>query len=747
VGQAGDSAVDIGLIVAATTGEPGVASWLLWKALAWLGVAAGLTFVIFVHELGHFLVAKACGVKCEKFYVGFDFFEFRIPFTKWKVPRSLVKFQWGETEYGIGSLPLGGYVKMLGQDDDPRNAETEAARIRSEAIADPSGPPPQTPEEAPVPAQTVEGKTVLLDPRSYPAKSVPARMAIISAGVIMNLIFGVILAAIAFSGGVRELPATIGAVTPGSPAWTAGIVPGSKILQVGRHGAPYEHLRFEDLTTSVVLNGYERDLPILIRRPDGQEVWYELRPSDRLKPITKRPTLGVVHEASGQVRVHRAPADYLNPITAPALADKDKVVAIDGQTLEAGWDIAAILARKPAGAVTLTVERFMGDDKSAEKRTETLTISVPERPMRDIGAAMQIGPIVAVRKGSPAEEAGFQVKDQIIEINGEPAGDALSLPQRLVQLGASLDPIKFTVSRTDRQGAESKRTLTVKPEQPLQFNDDFPLGGPTAIESIGVAYTVTHTVAAVDPAGPAASAGLVAGDVVTHVEFVPAGEKQREREREILPSDAFKPIALDDNLKSWTYVFTRLQLSLPDTKIKLTWTHDGREMSATLDNADSTTFFDESRGLSFYGDWYPHIADGPGDALRLGFRETKERLREVVLILHSLVTGRISPTNLSGAPGIFVAAASFASEGPSKLLIFLTMLSANLAVLNFLPIPALDGGHMLFLAAEGIRGKPVDERLQIRLTIAGVICLLSLMVFATAMDIGRFAEMIQEWFG
>jgi regulator of sigma E protease len=75
------------------------------------------------------------------------------------------------------------------------------------------------------------------------------------------------------------------------------------------------------------------------------------------------------------------------------------------------------------------------------------------------------------------------------------------------------------------------------------------------------------------------------------------------------------------------------------------------------------------------------------------------------------------------------------------------MLSANLAVLNFLPIPALDGGHMLFLAAEGIRGKPVDERLQIRLTIAGVICLLSLMVFATAMDIGRFAEMIQEWFG
>jgi len=59
-------------------------------------------------------------------------------------------------------------------------------------------------------------------------------------------------------------------------------------------------------------------------------------------------------------------------------------------------------------------------------------------------------------------------------------------------------------------------------------------------------------------------------------------------------------------------------------------------------------------------------------------------------------------------------------------------------VLNFLPIPALDGGHMLFLAAEWIRGKPVDEKLQIRLTVAGVLCLLSLMVFATAMDLGRW---------
>ncbi len=109
-------------------------------------VALGLGFVIFVHELGHFLAAKTFGVRCDKFYVGFDV---PISLGPIKLPSTLGKFKWGETEYGIGIIPLGGYVKMLGQDDDPRNAEEEAERIRLGGD-----------ENAP------------LDPRSYPAKAV-----------------------------------------------------------------------------------------------------------------------------------------------------------------------------------------------------------------------------------------------------------------------------------------------------------------------------------------------------------------------------------------------------------------------------------------------------------------------------------------------------------------------------------------------------------------------------------------------
>ena len=81
--------------------------------------------MIFVHELGHFLVAKLCGVKCEKFYLGFDIGGLKF-----------CKFRWGETEYGIGILPLGGYVKMLGQEDNPARIREEMERAKARGGGD-----------------------------------------------------------------------------------------------------------------------------------------------------------------------------------------------------------------------------------------------------------------------------------------------------------------------------------------------------------------------------------------------------------------------------------------------------------------------------------------------------------------------------------------------------------------------------------------------------------------------------------
>jgi regulator of sigma E protease len=775
VGEAGDSTVDIGLILATMAEEPSMASQLSTKLLAWLGVAAGLTFVIFVHELGHFLVAKACGVKCEKFYVGFDFLEFKLPILGWKIPRALFKFQYGETEYGLGSLPLGGYVKMLGQDDDPRNAEHEAARIRAaaphadsarveaiatgkaaegfvdgqsvekltnEALAHPH-PGSASAEEAPVAATTTEGKTILLDPRSYPAKPVPARMAIISAGVIMNLIFAVILAAVAYRLGVKEMPAYVGSTSPGGAAWSQGIEPGSKILQIGEGGKPYEHLRWIDIRTTAMLNSGS-EISLLARRPNGEEKWYTVKPVKN--PETKMPIVGVGMPHKTEIETFPESAAYLNPKADVPLMDYDSVIEVDGQKVVRGADLTTIFAQRPLGPLTIKVERRERgkDGKIVEKSTakpEVLEAVVQPKPMRELGLNMKIGPIIGIQAGSPAAKAGLQVGDVIVEVNGQPVGDPLSLSQRLTPKASGAEAITLVVEQKDKPGEAARRTISVVPELPLQSPTQLP-GSASSIEPIGVAFDMTFEVAEVVPNGPAAAAGLLPGDIVTKAQHAWKSKEDAEKASKLARFNLMSDIELGPQKAAWAILAYSLQRLNPEIPTKLTWTRDGQSMSAEIMPRDSEVFFDDTRGIELYQQWETREVNSWSEAAALGFRETKDQLTQVLTILHRLVTGRISITNLSGPPGIIAVAASVASQGAAALLLFLTMLSANLAVLNFLPIPALDGGHMLFLSAEAVRGKPVDEQLQMRLTVVGVVCLLSLMVFATMMDVGRLIQ----WF-
>ena len=149
---------------------------IMWAAL-------GLGLVIFFHEMGHFAVAKWCNVNVERFSIGFG--------------PVLFSRKWGETEYALSLIPFGGYVKMLGQDD------ADPSQLTNEQIAE--------------------------DPRSYLAKNVWQRMAIISAGVIMNVITAVMFVGCAFAIGVDLPPNVIGEARPGMPAWIAGIKPDDRI--------------------------------------------------------------------------------------------------------------------------------------------------------------------------------------------------------------------------------------------------------------------------------------------------------------------------------------------------------------------------------------------------------------------------------------------------------------------------------------------------------------------------------------
>ncbi len=111
--------------------------------------------------------------------------------------------------------------------------------------------------------------------------------------------------------------------------------------------------------------------------------------------------------------------------------------------------------------------------------------------------------------------------------------------------------------------------------------------------------------------------------------------------------------------------------------------------------------------------------------------------RMVILSLTDLITGRIAVNNLSGPVGIVSAISEASSAGFSSLLMLLALITINLGVFNLLPIPALDGGRLMFLLLEAIRRKPISQKYEIAVNAAGFMLLIGLMIFATFNDITK----------
>lgn len=680
----------VGLLAAATWGE-----WILQPSswLVILQVAGGLGFVIFVHELGHFLVAKACGVKCEKFYLGFDVGGLK-----------LLSFKWGETEYGIGALPLGGYVKMLGQDDNPAAAAAEAQRARAAGPghALTSGDLPPEPGTGPHPAW---------DPRSYPAQSVPKRMAIISAGVIMNVIFAVLMASLAYGLGVREMTCTISSVRTGGVAWRAGLRTGDEIVKIGDRTDPI----FNDLRHGVTVGDIKKGIDFTIRRPSDDTTWTVL-----LKPDTDlgAPTIGVTSPFSLTL-----PADFGKGLPGaagranPALEPGDTIRTVDGVAITTYAELYAALARKPGEPVTLGVDRKGNDDNEGT----SLDIVLPPQQRRITGLALTAGSIVAVQEGSPAAEAGLEPGDEIITVDGQPIGDPLTLDDRLrSRVGQSI-----TVAI--RRKGEADRDVDVVPRQ-VTWRDDVTtgIGPPASVSSLGIAMPVLPTVTAVVADSPADQAGIKAGDVLSSVTFVVPGSQDAE---EKVPVSAEEP--------NWPVVMAVLQQVPEGTKLKLDLaTASGETRSLEIEPVAAADAFVVDRGLVFEPVYQKVKAKTVVGAFRRGLQKTGEDLSLVYAFLGKLWSNRISPRLLGGPIEIAKQAGKSAEEGFGRLLLFLTMLSANLAVVNFLPIPVLDGGHMVFLLYELVFRKPPSEPVVAVLSYLGLGLILSLMLFVFGLDLG-----------
>jgi regulator of sigma E protease len=266
-------------------------SGFLHAAFGIVAAVVALGLLIFAHEMGHFLVAKLSGVSVLKFSLGFG--------------KKIVGWKKGETEYMISAFPLGGYVKMLGEDEET----TEL-----------------TPEEK---------------KRAFMEQPVWKRAAIVFAGPLFNILLAILLCYILFLTGFPTAIAKVDEVTPGSPAASAGFKPGDVIDKVnGDYVDVWEEV-------SDLIKAHPGQAMTFTVRRDGQVVDLKAVPAD----VNGKGNLGLRGSAVIGAVMARSPADIAG------LKSKDRVLAVEGRPV-GSWSTMADIVKVSAGkTLDFTIDR------------------------------------------------------------------------------------------------------------------------------------------------------------------------------------------------------------------------------------------------------------------------------------------------------------------------------------------------------------------------------------------------------
>src|SRR5262249_17513349 len=194
---------------------------------------------------------------------------------------------------------------------------------------------------------------------------------------------------------------------------------------------------------------------------------------------------------------------------------------------------------------------------------------------------------------------------------------------------------------------------------------------------------------------------------------------------------------LDLKSHQWARVFFALQHLQDYRRIELKVEREGETEEIELTTQPDRQWPLYDRGFMFMPDQRRHRADSLMGALGLGMQDTYRQILQVYSTVRGMITGRISPKNLNGPITIGKVAYKIAGVDIWEFIFFLGMISINLAVVNFLPIPVLDGGHKVFLIYEKIRGRPPSEAVRVAATYVGLAMIGSLMVFGLWMDVKR----------
>ncbi|MFW0755630.1 RIP metalloprotease RseP [Pseudomonas sp. H11T01] len=325
----------------------------------------------------------------------------------------------------------------------------------------------------------------------------------------------------------------------------------------------------------------------------------------------------------------------------------------------------------------------------------------------------QVRPVIgAVEIGSLAARAGLSPGQEIVAIDGEPTSGWAAVNLQLVRRLGESGSLQL-LTREEGSTVDSPRELTL--DHWLKGANE-----PDPIRSLGIRPwrpALPPVLAELDPKGPAQAAGLKTGD---------------------------RLLALDGQaLSDWQQVVDWVRVR-PDTKIVLHVERDSAQIDVPVTLA---TRGKDKVASGYLGagvkavDWPPsmirEVSFGPLAAIGEGARRTWTMSVLTLDSLKKMLFGELSVKNLSGPITIAKVAGASAQSGVADFLNFLAYLSISLGVLNLLPIPVLDGGHLLFYLIEWARGRPLSDRVQGWGIQIGISLVVGVMLLALVNDLGR----------
>jgi regulator of sigma E protease len=525
-----------------------------------------------------------------------------------------------------------------------------------------------------------------LAPDDLHAKGFMARLLFFSGGVIMNLLFALVALPLVFQSGVSFLAPVLGEIRPGGAAWQARLEKGDRVKEV--NGKEIDS--FNNLIVEVALAGrkpitmvVERDNhPITVRIEARYDQHRGLRQIGAIPAVENTyPRIGGVTDGSA---AHEA-----------GLRNGDQLLAINGIDMRGDAFLAASeeLNKNPGQRVEVRVRR------NGTAQVVAYTTGIKKETGKRIGVIRARRRVVGLRENPVLESLGLEPGDHIVHVNDEVfAGDTLDLT------GLS-GPLSMAVFREGHGALLSLGPVAVTPEQRAGLADDIALD----TDDVPAGQDVLHLMVVPQPGGAAATAGLERGDRIVAIQG--RASPVWKDLLEAVKTCGDKPLQLKVLRTSGLTAIEVTPAAFPN-----------------IDLGFQPELFEAKQTLRVQG-FVP--------ALTKGLVQSIDLIKQLYVTLKRMVTGDVSAKNLGGIVTISRVSYAVAKEGWAKLFWFLAVLSINLAFINVLPIPVLDGGHLLFLLIERIKGSPVSVKVHTYSQILGLVFVVALLVFVTYNDILR----------